>query len=59
MQEKENGICYGYKQTCIHLSASLATKEKWGEEEILERAKEMTDIIISIWPDPKRATEQL
>ena len=48
-QDKENGICYGYKQTCIHLSASLATKEKWGEEEILERAKEMTDIIISIW----------
>ena len=57
-QDKENGICYGYKQTCIHLSASLATKEKWGEEEILERAKEMTDIIISIWPYPKKATEQ-
>mgnify|MGYP005780714845 CR=1 FL=1 len=57
ISDKVNGICYGYKQTCIHLSASLATKEKWGEEEILARAKEMTDIIVALWPYPDRTAE--
>ncbi len=53
-EKEEQGMRYGYKYSSIHLSSSLAKCEKWGEEEILNRTKEMADIIIDIWKYPKR-----
>jgi len=44
----------GYAHTPIRISASLAKREKWGEAEILERAHELTNIILDIWKYPSK-----
>lgn len=52
-EKEESGKRYGYKYSSINLSSSLAKLEQWGETEIIERAKEMTEIIIKIWGYPE------
>lgn len=51
-EDESNGKRYGYKFTPINISSSLSKLDTWGEEEILARAKEMTDIIVKIWEYP-------
>lgn len=49
----EDGKRYGYRYSPIHLTTSIADKEKWGASEIIERSKKLADIINQIWPYPK------
>lgn len=49
--ECEDGRRYGYKYTPVNISASLASKNKWGEEEILARTEEMAKLFCEVWPE--------
>lgn len=42
----------GYRHSPVRLNRSLCYLEKWGENEILERADKFIDEIISIWEYP-------
>lgn len=43
----------GYNETPIRISYSLRDSEKWGEDEIIKRADEMSGLIVKIWKYPK------
>ena len=43
----------GYNETPIRISYSLRDNEKWGENEIIKRADEMSGLIVKIWEYPK------
>lgn len=43
----------GFKESRLHLNADLAKLEKWGEEEIKERAERLTEKALEIWKMPE------
>ncbi len=56
-ESDENGYIFGYAASPIRLSQSLRNKDKWGEEEIIERSDNIFKIIKKIWPFPKLESE--
>ena len=54
MENEINGKRYGYKFSPINLSSSLAKLEKFTEEEIVNRCKEMVTIITQVWKYPNK-----
>ena len=49
----------GYSQSPIRLtSKSIAVKEKWGADEIIERADKLAEIIADIWKYPAKPTDK-
>jgi hypothetical protein len=49
----------GFKDSPIRLNQGLAGLETWTEDEILRRARQLTDVAVQIWSIPKLADEVL
>lgn len=43
----------GFKESRLHLNADLGKLDKWGEEEIINRANYLTDKALEIWSMPE------
>lgn len=49
----------GFRDSPIRLNKSLASQEKWGQNEIEERARALADAALQIWPFYNLPTETL
>ena len=57
-KEKQN-ITGGFKDSPIRLNHSLAKLEHWNETEIQQRAHELAELAVKIWPIPQLLQEVL
>lgn len=53
----KNGQKIGYKYTPIKLSRYVANCKTWGEEQIIERSKQLTNEMAQIWKYPSKETK--
>lgn len=51
--EKRDAKEGGFKVSGLKMNQKIATKEKWGLEELEERNEEMLDLAMKIWPYPE------
>lgn len=52
-EEKRDSKDGGYKASGLRMNQKIATKEKWGEEELKERNEEMVHQALIIWDCPE------
>ncbi len=52
-QEKRDAVEGGYRNSGLRMNQLLASKESWGEAELVERSREMLARALEIWPFPE------